>query len=173
MSMPDLSPSGASVYTRGLSRDASTAVGTYSATGVVAPFRWTAATGIELLPTPDGLFEWSGDARAVSGDGEVIAGSYRDLGNVERAFVWRAGQGSSDLALLLQTLGVDTTAWQSLTSVWAVSSDGGTIVGSGRRSGSSFNETFIAVIPEPSSSMLILMGLAFLSRTRRREGVSG
>lgn len=68
--------------------------------------------------------------------------------------------------MYLTALVVDL-AGRTLLSATGISSDGNTIVGSGRNS-SGIVEPWIAVIPEPSSVLLIGLGLVGLSRMRNR-----
>ena len=64
------------------------------------------------------------------------------------------------LQVLLTTLGLDLTGWQ-LSFAQGISGDGMAIVGYGTNP-SGFREAFIAVIPEPSTALLLAMGLVGL-----------
>ena len=68
---------------------------------------------------------------------------------------------------LVNDLGLDLTGW-SLLRATAVSGDGNTIVGTGTNA-SGEQEAWIAIIPEPTTGLLVAVGLAGLAATRRRD----
>jgi uncharacterized membrane protein len=102
-----------------VSRDGSVIVGEASAIveggdARYAPFRWTAAEGMQPLAAPS---RWVGRATAVSANGEVIVGGYEG-----QAFRWTSQSQ-------LQLLGFLPGGSQSEAQV--VSADGSTIIGAG------------------------------------------
>jgi len=124
--------------------------------------------GLALLEMPSGVSTLaSAQATAVSADGSTIVGTYVPDGNPRntRPFLWTPDRGFQDLTVLLQTLGVPTTGW-TLLEATDVSADGMTIIGTGQfRSelGRQFDGIWIAVIPEPSTALLLGLGLSFLA----------
>ena len=72
-----------------------------------------------------------------------------------------------ELAVILTALGLDLSGW-TLEVANAVSADGLTIVGWGTNP-DGFREAWIAVVPEPSTALLLACGLAGLAvRGKRR-----
>ena len=103
-------------------------------------------------------------ARATSSDGSVVVGRGRSASGFE-AFVWDATNGMRELDQILTSLGVDLTGW-TLSEARSISADGLTIVGSGKNP-SGENEGWIAVIPEPSTGLLVMTGFLGLAGYRR------
>lgn len=129
--------------------------------------------GLVLLDTPLNLNGVNrAQATGVSADGSTIVGNYNAANAISSPFVWTREAGFQDLVVLLTTLGVSMDAWRSLT-VTDVSADGKTIIGSGRFSSGvapSSIVTFVAVIPEPSTALLLGLGLSVLgARARPRR----
>jgi probable HAF family extracellular repeat protein len=145
--------SGSSLYrSRGLgvSADGSTVVGFRNGNFPEA-FIWTQSAGMvglgELQSVPGGFsISWG-----VSGDGSVVVGSAGFT-----AFVWDAANGMRSLEQVLLDQGIDLTGWD-LKAALAVSADGQTIVGRGI--GPAGEEAWIATIPEPSTALLLGLGL--------------
>ncbi|MCR9095350.1 MAG: PEP-CTERM sorting domain-containing protein [bacterium] len=146
-----------------------------SADGVVAvgfsgtqPFRWTAATGIQDLGLTSSE-DTEGQALDVSADGNVVVGfvryggSFPDIGSA--ATIWDPVNGQRRLQDVLGAL-VDLEGWH-LEEATAISDDGRTIVGNGRAPDGS-SQAWIAVIPEPSTALLMALGLLGLSGAPRR-----
>ena len=105
---------------------------------------------------------------ASSLDGGVAVGS---VGIVEKggdwpvgyeAVLWRADSGAQVLSALLLSLGVDLKGVELIRAV-DVSSDGQRILGE-----TGDGRTFMAVIPEPSASILLILGLLGLSAAAGR-----
>jgi hypothetical protein len=98
---------------------------------------------------------------AVSGDGSTIVGRL-GLGDFDAgAVIWDPIHGLRNVEDLLADLGIDFTGW-TLASVRGISADGLTIAGEGRNP-SGIPEGWIAVIPEPSTGLLLASGLAGLA----------
>jgi uncharacterized membrane protein len=103
-------------------------------------------------------------AYGISGNGQIIVGD--DGAN---AFIWDSVNGMQSLASVLEnTYGLDLSGW-TLGTAYAISNDGSTIVGYGTRPGGK-TEAWVAVIPEPASSLLVLLGLAAISTRRFLRG---
>lgn len=151
--MVGLLPSVSDSFAEAVSADGSVVVGGNDA----RPFRWT-ATGGEAIPGID-----TGTASGVSGDGSVVVGNgvMGTLGST--VFVWDAEHGTQSLLQMLAD-DPDLAGWR-LEAALAISSDGRTIVGYGRNPDGNL-EAWIAVIPEPATGLLILLGVAGLAVSR-------
>jgi probable HAF family extracellular repeat protein len=149
-----------------ISADGQTIVGmSSSAASGSEAFRWTAASGMEALGFPPG--RTISRARAVSGDGSIVVGE--SLGG-PTAFIWDEENGMRLLSeVLTDDYGIDLTGW-SLELADGISSDGRTIVGRGTNP-SGFTEAWVAVIPEPSTALLLAFGLLGLGVAGRRPGL--
>ena len=69
---------------------------------------------------------------------------------------------------MLIDLGLDLTGWQ-LNNATGISADGLTIVGYGPNPNGD-TEAWIAVIPEPSTGLLLMTGLLGFAYRQRRHG---
>ena len=87
----------------------------------------------------------------MSADGSVVVGS-----SGFKAFIWDAANGMRSLEQVLLDQGIDLTGWD-LNAALAVSADGQTVVGRGI--GPAGEEGWIATIPEPSTALLLGLGL--------------
>src|SRR5690606_12528742 len=99
-------------------------------------------------------------------------------------FIWTRANGYQALAVFLAAAGVPLDRW-TLLDVWDVSADGRTFLGRGRfldSEGRSSTGHWIAVIPEPSTGLLLALGLTLLAAARdtrspstapRRSGIPG
>lgn len=133
------------------------------------------ADGLILLDQPAFGSGFEYGATAVSADGSTIVGTYYrdgDASFVPRPFLWTDSGGFQDLEVLLNTIGVPTEGW-TLNGALDVSADGKTIIGTGRRRnevGRLSDAVWIAVIPEPSTALLLGAGLSMLAiRPRERS----
>jgi probable HAF family extracellular repeat protein len=126
------------------------------------PFRWSQAGGMEDL----GDLGFHTRANAVSADGSIIVGGPAGPGN--HAFIWTSISGISFLDDYVIDLGGDLDGWQ-LVDALDISADGNAIVGIGAnpRNGT---EAFLLIIPEPSTSTLLLVGLVILGLARKSGG---
>jgi probable HAF family extracellular repeat protein len=154
----------------GISADGSVIVGQGTSASGLEAFRWTAGGGmIGLGDLPTGAFQ--SKANAVSADGSVIVGeSYAGPG-IRAAFIWDETNGMRRLDTVLSVdLGLDLTDWELL-SAEGISADGRTIVGTGYNPiHGAFIASWIAVIPEPDTALLVMTGLLGLAYRQRRQG---
>ncbi|MGE0479382.1 MAG: PEP-CTERM sorting domain-containing protein [Phycisphaerae bacterium] len=152
----------------GVSAAGDVVVGDFSNEGDVSreAFRWTPDGGIASLgDLPGGVLR--SRALACSGDGTIVVGQASGSASWE-AFLWTADTGMQRLWDVLLAHGVDPGAlgWDQLTEATAISFDGNTIVGNGRRDG--VNEGFVAVVPETATIVsLALAGLVVAARRWR------
>lgn len=146
-----------------ISRDGTTIVGSSGTSNGGAAFRWTEAEGLVALEDVLGAVV-GGAALDVSADGSVIVGT-TGAGAAAQAFVWTEATGARALAVLLQNAGLDLSGWQ-LRTANGISADGRVIVGGGINPNGDY-EGFVAVIPEPGTSVLLGLGLAMLTVRRR------
>ena len=108
----------------------------------------------------------SSEAFSVSANGSVIVGNayvwdIRDY----RAFIWDNVNGMRSLTTVLSSVyGLDLSGW-ILTQATGISADGLTIVGTGGFFGAP--SAWIAVIPEPSTALLLGIGTAWIASSRR------
>lgn len=103
----DIGGEPASAYA--ISADGSTIVGAIGPN--LHQFRWTAATGLEVLPDHPGAGSLN-QAQAVSADGNVVGG--RAFVSANRGYVatlWTADLGTINVATYLAGLGIDLTGW--------------------------------------------------------------
>lgn len=106
-------------------------------------------------------------------NGGSIIGGFCSNGFVETAVLWDStgtwsysGKARS-VAGLLTNIGVDISAWSSLSRVTSMSDDGTTIAGWGIWAEDGSTRGFIATVPEPTTMfLLVLGGLAMLRRRR-------
>ena len=127
-------------------------------------YLWTAGGLVPLGSLPGG----SGVTRAtgVSNGGGVVVGFSHDATG-ERAFVWTPTAGIRDLQDYLENVqGLDLAGW-TLTGADAISGDGHVIVGHGSDP-DGVPSVWAAVIPEPSTVLLLGVGLASIGASRRR-----
>ena len=128
-------------------------------------FRWTEAGGIEGLGNLNSGSFGGSEAFGVSGDGSVVVGMGPNA-NAYVAFIWDEEHGMRELAqILTDELGLDLTGW-TLNRATDISADGSVIVGWGTNPNGD-SESWIAVIPEPSTGWLVAAGLTVLTRLRR------
>ena len=155
-----------------VSADGSTVVGQSSVGSTPwEAFRWTEAGGIEGLGNLNSGAFGGSEALGVSGDGSLVVGTGpSDTGST--AFIWDEEHGMRAIAqLLVDELGLDLTGWK-LTRATDISADGSVIVGWGANPNGE-SESWIAVIPEPSTGWLVAAGLAGLTCLRRARRASG
>jgi probable HAF family extracellular repeat protein len=136
-----------------ISADGSVIVGTgHSALGTEA-FRWTQATGMvglsDLHAAP-----FHSETTAISADGNAVYGFSRP--NLD-AWVWTQSTGMQkvqDLLVNEHGLGAELAGWR-ISQIDDVSDNGLVLVGNGLNPAGRF-EGFVVVIPEPSSTKLLL-----------------
>jgi hypothetical protein len=86
----------------------------------------------------------------------------------QEAFLWDSANGMRELDQVLTTLGLgpQLAGWD-LYAATGISADGKVIVGWGTNP--SGVEAWIAIIPEPSTALLLAAGLAGFAAARRRR----
>ncbi|MEZ4282056.1 MAG: PEP-CTERM sorting domain-containing protein [Myxococcota bacterium] len=148
---------------------------TYLWEGEPAPGDTLSAADLVVLDFPGYPISFTTGVKAISSDGSTIVGAYHrdvDVAFTPRPFIWTRDGGFQDLEVLLNTLGISTTDWV-VNGALDVSADGRTIIGTGRgrnAAGRTSDMVWIAVIPEPSTALLLGAGLSMLAiRPRGRS----
>lgn len=162
-------------YAEAVSADGSVVVGGSNGPDqILQAFRWTEAGGMIGL---GGLWQayprsW---AEGVSADGGTVVGSSTvgigpDGSRFTGAFIWDSTNGMRNLQdVLTSELGLDLTGW-SLNWAKGISADGRTIIGAGYNPSGDI-EGWIATIPEPSTAVLLAIGLAGLAAAGRGRSI--
>ena len=138
--------------------------------GNVVAVRWT-VTGSTSL---ESLGVLAGGSRSiaygVSGDGSSVVGTSMISGGFDRAFLWTPALGMVDLNTYLPTIGFDLNGW-TLEQATAISADGTSITGFGTLQNGGTRSFLVQVVPEPSTCVMALAGLACggYSLFRRRK----
>lgn len=110
------------------------------------PFLWRdeqPPVMLGLLPRTVRAFPYS-----VSADGSVVVGwsrDARDIGYIDRPFLWTRRTGMLDLNALVQQFAIEPDEWRVL-SPRAISADGRTILCTGKHFGE--GESFVVTLPE-------------------------
>lgn len=150
-----------------VSRDGTRAGGWSTAAGGIQRQGTIWQVGSSLNKTPLVAIPFIGtdnyaEVQALNSDGTVAAGYARDLvAGTRRAWLWDAANGSRDLSTLVPEL---ASGWTNL-NVRGMSGDGLTIVGDGSFGGTT--TAWVAVVPEPATvGLFVLGGLALLRRRR-------
>jgi len=152
---------GNATMVRDLSFNGSVAVGQVSLGGPLGvfgmeSFRWSAAGGLQVLPTPG----TTSSAIACDSSGDTIVGTYLSFGTAgTRAYVWRAGSGAIDLQdELTNTYGLGSAlqGW-TLLSADDVSADGNVIVGTARNP-SGCEQAYLVRFPLPGPATYCTAG---------------
>ncbi len=152
-------------YAAGVSADGSVAVGQGSSTSGYEASRWTDGGGmVGLGDLAGGSF--NSRAYGVSAEGSAVVGRGSSASGTE-AFVWDETNGMRGLMQVLMDQGIDMTGW-SLTEARGVSADGLTIVGYGTNPLGQEEGWIATIVPEPSTALLLGLGLSALAATRRR-----
>lgn len=162
VALPYLSGQFAHALAAAVSADGSTIVGWNTSGEIPHPmscFRWTAETGTMPLDMP------GTSPLRITADGGTIVG-----GGGGRALIWDATNGRRDLQnVLMEDYGLDLSQWQ-LWEATDISADGSVIVGRGfhQVGGEWRQEAWAALLPEPGSLMLLMLGWMGLMPARRR-----
>jgi uncharacterized membrane protein len=161
-------PGGNSSYSAAwdISADGSVVVGQGSRVqGTGEAMLWTEADGmIGLGNLPSGATSF---AMGVSGDGSFVVG-YSNVPDDNSAFLWDQANGMRSIRdVLVDDYGLSLDGWVLHQAV-DISDDGCVIVGFGHNPDGN-TEAWIAIIPEPSTALLLACGLAGLAAIRRRR----
>lgn len=98
--------------TKAISRDG-LVEGGWSAGSIsgTTPVIWYDPTVVTAVPFLAG--DGAGETKALNGDGSIAAGYSRTAsGSIRRAWIWDSVNGTRDVAVLLQSYGLDLTGWQ-------------------------------------------------------------
>jgi probable HAF family extracellular repeat protein len=151
----------------GVSGDGNTIVGQSNSANGIEAFVWTIGTGMQGLGDLTGG-DFESMAHDASQNGSLIVGYGTDADG-KRAVIWNSGN-LIDLNVIAAA--VLPSGWL-LEEAYGISSDGLSIVGRANNA-SGNNEAFLlrfdtlSQIPEPSTSLLLSLGLFALAAARRR-----
>lgn len=137
-------------------------VGQSWATGRSQAVLWNLEDGTERLLGSLRDDDWdtiNSRASAVSDDGSIVVGT-----SWGRPFVWDEHHGMRRLEDVLSELGVAAEGWRLNTAV-DISADGTRIAGTATNPNGQL-EVFLIVIPEPTTSLLMSIGLVALAIRR-------
>ncbi len=113
----------------------------------------------------------SASAYVSNADGSLIGGRGYDGTTGRTAFIWDRMNGMRELkAVLEQDFELDLGNWE-LDAVLGISDDGSVLTGFGRNPNGD-QQSWVVVVPEPSSSLMIPIGvglLVVLARLRRGD----
>jgi probable HAF family extracellular repeat protein len=152
---------------RAISADGSAIVGSGTSASGEEAFRWTSGGGMVGLGDLPGGVDGS-RAVDVTADGSTVVGnSFRyTTEEYPRPFIWDTTHGMRDLLDALVELGAGPAlqGW-TLKEVIAISDDGRAILGTGDcQCGAN---TWLVILPEPSTGLLVIAGLLGLAGWRR------
>ncbi|MFN8221228.1 MAG: PEP-CTERM sorting domain-containing protein [Fimbriimonadales bacterium] len=126
--------------------------------------RWSDDRGLENLGTIPG---YAMTIRGSSFSGStLVAEATGGVGLGVHTAIWRSSMGWVFLSDYLADHGIGTQGGYLYTSN-SVSWDGNVVLGDGNRNG--HRQAFVATVPEPSSAMMISLGLAALVRLRSKR----
>lgn len=131
--------------------------------GKIEAFRWENGVMTGIGDLAGGVFR--SEALGVSADGSVIVGAGFDENGVQ-AMVWDEVNQMRSIRDILTTNNIDLTGWQ-LQQAIGVSNDGTIIVGRGINP-AGLSESWVVdlsvVVPEPTSVVLLAVGMAAILR---------
>lgn len=129
------------------------------------PFIFSAAGGMSALPWD---FQNFGRAEDVSRDGSVVVGTYGIPGpfSFNLAMIWDREHGLRTVDTMLRSVGIELAGWR-LEQATGVSGDGTVLAGVGINPNGK-QVAWVAVIPEPTTAVLLAVGLGVLGRYSRR-----
>jgi uncharacterized membrane protein len=168
-SLGDLAGGNVAPQSHAVSGDGSAIVGQAgSAAALTEAFLWTSGGGMV------GLGFLPGDSRSVAQDVSLAGGSVvgqSSGASGDTAFLWTPEHGMRSLLDVLQDdYGLDLSGWRLLAAE-GISDDGRVIVGDGIDPDGNY-VPWVATIPEPSTALLLGLGVAALAGTRPRRSRS-
>ena len=130
------------------------------------PFRWSEVNGVMTLVEAGNEFAAAQD---VSADGEVVVGN---IDFEDDVFIWTQRFGFERLGQKLMDWGADVEGW-TLETASGISADGTVVVGMGINPNGHCEAWKAEIpIPEPSSGIIFLLGVAAVSLLSRRLELS-
>ncbi|NUQ46295.1 MAG: PEP-CTERM sorting domain-containing protein [Phycisphaerae bacterium] len=144
-------------HARAVSSDGQTIVGWSAGAEETQAFRWTTSSGmVGLGDLPGGVT--TSLAFDVSDDGNVVVGWGVSAVGAE-AFIWDPLNGIRSVRDVLSVdYGLDLSGW-TLSQAYGISGDGRVITGYGVNPAGQ-TEAWIAIIPEPNTLILLMLGVA-------------
>jgi probable HAF family extracellular repeat protein len=150
-----------------VSDDLQTIIGTGSSSLGQEMVRWKSGSGVMGLGIPAGFY-YVDPGDMTPDAGRIVGTMVSTSGAVP--FLWTESAGYRNLEDILTASGIDLGGWQ-LQTASGISADGRTIVGTGFDPDGT-RQAWIAVIPEPSTALLLGAGLLALAGTRRATASS-
>jgi probable HAF family extracellular repeat protein len=162
-------PGDSESFVNNISPDGSVIAGSsYDSSGNERAFRWTENSG---MVTIGGHLPGMNTTHPMdlTTDGSTIVGvSYSDISYSFAAFIWDAQHGMRNLQSVLQSeYGLNLTGW-NLQGAYGITPNGSAIVGYGTNP-SGQTEAFYAVIPEPATLSLFILGSLGLLKKRSQN----
>jgi probable HAF family extracellular repeat protein len=146
-------------YAAGISADGSVIVGTATTDRGREGFRWTEDEGLVSLWPRTTAYDASADGSVIIGAGSLDGGPVEPL-------LWDIDRGVTSLYLLLSRHLPEVSGWH-LGGTESISDDGLVVAGIANAPNDGPNYSYVATVPEPSSTILLAIGFAGLLCGRR------